>query len=170
MATGFIPLRDVGGATTPASWAQEAFGACWKFDDTTPEMARLGGVIPDNFDPATAPDLLVYYSMASATSGKLDMEAAAIIISADDPTDIDLAAADAVNAANETVPGTVGYPGLLTIPMTNFQNVNTGGADEDAAAGDLFVIEVERDADDGTDDTATGDAEVRAVVLRYTVA
>ncbi len=158
MATAEIPLRYAGGGSSPATWAANANGHPYlTFDDSTVEQARFAGVVPDNY--GSSPVLSIYYSMASATSGKVDFEASVIAVTPDDAADIDTDSFDAVNAANETVPGTAGYMSKLDITLSN---------DDGMAAGDLLFVKLERDADDGTDDTATGDAEVRAVVLSYT--
>lgn len=158
MATAEVPLRYAGGSTSPAAWAANAAGHSYlTFDADTVEQARYTGVLPDNY--ASGLVLTVYYSMASATSGKVDFEASVMAVSPDDAADVDTDSFDTVNAANETVPGTAGYMSKLDIPLTNADG---------AAAGDLLFVKLERDADDGTNDTATGDAEVRAVVLRYT--
>ncbi len=158
MATAEIPLRYAGGGTTPAGWAANANGHSYlTFDADTVEQARFMGVVPANY--GSDPVLTILYSMASATSGKVDFEVSVMAVSPDDEADVDTDSFDSANSANETVPGTAGYMSKLEIPLTN----NDG-----MAAGDLIVIKLERDADDATDDTATGDAEVRAVVLSYT--
>lgn len=100
----------------------------------------------------------IYYAMASATSGKVDFEICVEAITSGDAVDTDSASSfDTANAANETVPGTAGYMSKLTITLTNKDSV---------AAGDMVRLKLERDADDATDDTASGDARVYAVVLR----
>ena len=58
---------------------------------------------------------------------------------------------DTANTVNATVPATAGYVDVLTVTLANRDGV---------AAGDMLRIKLERDADDGTDDTATGDARV----------
>lgn len=97
----------------------------------------------------------VYYSMASATTGTVEFHAQIACISDGDSVDVDAKAFAAVGTATETVPGTAGFPSVLTI---------TPSADS-CAEGDLIILGVFRNAVDGTDDTATGDAEVRAVRL-----
>ena len=47
--------------------------------------------------------------------------------------------------------------------------MGTYTAMDNLAAGDLCLLCLKRDADDGTNDTATGDAHVVAVALRYGV-
>lgn len=97
----------------------------------------------------------ILYAAASATTGKFDFEISVEALTDGDAVDTDSASSfDAVNAGNETVPGTAGYMGVLTITLTNKDSV---------AAGDMFRIKLERDADDATDDTATGDARIYAV-------
>lgn len=99
----------------------------------------------------------VLYAMASATSGNVDFEASVEAITPADAVDTDSASSfDTANGANQTVPGTAGYLGKLSISLTNKDGV---------AAGDMFRIKLERDADDGTNDTATGDARVYAVTV-----
>jgi len=99
----------------------------------------------------------ILYAAATATSGKFDFEVSVEAITAADAVDTDTASSfDSVNAGNQTVPGTAGYLGVLTITLANKDSV---------AAGDMVRIKLERDADDGTDDTATGDARVYAVTI-----
>lgn len=99
----------------------------------------------------------IMYAAASATSGKVDFEASVEAITSGDTVDTDAASSfDAVNAANQTVPGTAGYMSVLTITLTNKDSV---------AAGDMVRLKLERDADDATDDTATGDINVYSVTL-----
>ena len=158
MATAEIPLRYAGGGAAPAGVAANTAGVpYWTFSDTVVQQMRFAGVVPDNYASGLVATL--YYSMASATSGKTDWEVSVMCVTPDDAADVDTDSFDTVNAANETVPGTAGYMSELDIPLTNADG---------AAAGDLIFVKLERDADDATDDTATGDAEVRAVVLSYT--
>jgi len=158
MATAEVPLRYAGGGSSPAGWAANAAGHPYMtFDADTVQQARFAGVLPDNY--ASGLVLTVYYSMASANSGKVDFEVSVMAVTPDDAADVDTDSFDSVNAANETVPGTAGHMSELDIPLSNADG---------AAAGDVICIKLERDADDGTNDTATGAAEMRAVVLRYT--
>jgi hypothetical protein len=95
--------------------------------------------------------------MASATSGKVDFEVSVEAVTTGDAFDLDGGTSfDSANASNDTVPGTAGYLKKLTVTLTSKDSV---------AAGDLFRIKLERDADDGTDDTAAGDARVVAVEI-----
>lgn len=129
------------------------------FDDTTVEHAVWQFRMPDDYGGNLVAK--IQYAMASATSGKVDFEVSVMAVSSGDAQDLDADSYDAANTANATVPGTAGYLGELTVTLTN---------DDDVAAGDYVRIKLERDADDATDDTATGDCEVRNVVLEYEVA
>lgn len=126
------------------------------YDASTVETAYWTAVAPQGLTGTM--NAIVYYMMASATSGKVDFEVAIEAVTPDDAVDLDAGTSfDSANAANETVPGTAGYMSSLAITLTNADSI---------AAGDYFRLRLERDADDGTDDTATGDAYVLAVEFR----
>jgi hypothetical protein len=100
----------------------------------------------------------IHYMMASATSGSVDFEISVEAVTAADALNLNSAESfDSVNANHQTVPGTAGYLGVLTITLTNKDSV---------AAGDYMRMKLERDADDGTNDTAAGDCRVLGVFLR----
>jgi hypothetical protein len=122
------------------------------FDDTTVQTASTKAVaMPGQYAGGTL-KASIGYMMASATSGKVDFELSVEAVTDGDPTDLDDGDSfDAVNASNATVPATAGYLAVLTVDLTNKDSV---------AAWDMFRIKLQRDADDGTDDTATGDARV----------
>lgn len=132
------------------------------FDDTTVEAARSPNMMmPAAYTGSGTLKADIFYAMASATSGKVDFEVSVEALTAADAVDTDSAESfDTANAANETVPGTAGYLGKLTVTLTNKDSV---------AAGDQVRLKLERDADDGTNDTASGDARVYLVVLREEV-
>ena len=58
---------------------------------------------------------------------------------------------DTLNSTNTTVPATAGHLDVITVTLTNKDGV---------VAGDMFRLKLERDADDATNDTASGDARV----------
>lgn len=98
----------------------------------------------------------ITYAMASATSGKVEFDVDVEAISDGDTTDTDTAESlDTANAsAGTTVPGTAGYIDQIAVTLTNKDSV---------ADGDMVRIRVYRDATDGTNDTATGDARIYAI-------
>ena len=110
-------------------------------------------VVPYN---ANGFDALVLYSMASATSGTVEFDVFIDCLTADDAADIDTESFGSANVFTETVPGTAGYMGGVTV---------RGLAEDSCAENDNMVIKVYRDATDGTNDTATGDAELRGIVI-----
>ena len=155
MATAEIPLQ-YSGAETVAGVAASAKGASYlTFDPDAVEEVRYRGVVPDNY--ASGPVLTVYYSMQAATSGTVGYNAYVMAVTPDDAADIDTDSFDSANAASETVPGTAGYMSELDITLTNADSM---------AAGDVAMIKLQRNVAD----TASGDAKLRGVVLRYTVA
>jgi hypothetical protein len=127
------------------------------FDDTTSENMDLTAVMPQAY-AAGGVTVYLYYSMASATSGDVDLDVAFERIG-DQVQDVDADGFAAVNSVDgTTVPGTAGLVDVVNIAFTN-------GADMDSVvAGDLFRIRVTRDIAD----TATGDLELHAVEIRET--
>lgn len=132
----------------------------WKLllDDSQTESCLWQFRLPDNY--ASSPILSLSYAMASATSGKIDLEVDIMAISDGDAQDIDSASFDSINEITDgtTVPATAGYIDQIDIPLTN---------NDSMVAGDLVIIRLHRDHDDA-DDTATGDVEVLASTLKYT--
>lgn len=92
-----------------------------------------------------------FYIMASATSNKVDFAVAIEAVTPGDALDLDATTSFASDntITAPTVPGTAGYLGSFTATCSNNDSV---------AAGDLVRISLRRDATDGTNDTATGDA------------
>ena len=127
------------------------------FDASTDESCFWTGIAPQGLTGTLV--AVVTYMMASATSGKVDFEGSIEAVSDGDGTDLD--AGDSFDTANTivapTVPGTAGYIDQITITLTNKDSI---------AAGDYFRLKLMRDADDGTNDTATGDCHVLSVELR----
>ncbi len=102
---------------------------------------------------------IISYFMASATSGKVDFEVSIEAITPGDATDLDAGTSfDTANAVTApTVPATAGYESTITCTLTNADSY---------AAGDMVRLRLVRDATDGTNDTAAGDAYVRGVELQ----
>ncbi len=128
------------------------------FDAGTVEaMYSKATKIPEAYTGTGTLKADIYYIAASATSGKFDFEISIEAITPLDATDLDAGSSfDSINSQNKTVPGTAGYLDSMTITLTNKDSL---------ASGDMFRIKLERDADDGTDDTAAGDARVLDVVI-----
>jgi len=125
------------------------------FDPTTDECATWQFIIPSNY--ASTPTLVVNYSMVSATALEVEFEGAIMCVTPDDAADIGTASFSNVAVASETVPGTAGYMGSVTITLT----------DDSCAAGDVAFVVLSTDANDATLDDATSDREVVAVSFDY---
>ena len=128
------------------------------YDASTSETAAWTLVVPQGWTGTGT--LVINYCMASATTGGVAFDVALEAVTPGDSTDLDAATSYAtVNAANDgTVPGTAGYPDVVTVTLTN---------DDSLAAGDLLRISIARDIADGAD-TATGDCLLIAAELRDT--
>ena len=125
------------------------------FDASTDETCYFTAVAPQGLSGALT--LLVYYAMASATSGDVYFQGSLEAITPGDSVDTDSATSfDTANSGHGTVPGTAGYVQAISITLTNADSI---------AAGDLFRLALNRDADHASD-TASGDCYVLAVELR----
>ena len=115
---------------------------------------QWSGVAPQGWTGAVT--ALVYYIMASATSGDVDVDVSLEAVTDADETDLD--AGDSFDTANSTdnttVPATAGYLDVVSVTLTNADSI---------AAADYFRLKLTRDA---ASDTAAGDMYVLAVELR----
>lgn len=127
------------------------------FDASTAETCYWTIIAPQGL--SGTPTLIVSYMMASATSGKVDFIVAVEAITSGDSTDLDATSSfgtgNAITAP--TVPATAGFMSQFTCTLTNNDNM---------AVADYVRISLQRDATDGTNDTATGDCYVLAAELR----
>jgi hypothetical protein len=126
------------------------------FDAAASEAAYWTDIAPQGLTGTLT--LLVYYVMASATSGNVILRAQVEAVTDGDATDLDSTTSfDTANSSAATaVPGTAGYIDVISITLTNKDSI---------AAGDLYRISLDRDAANGSD-TASGDLLVLAVELR----
>lgn len=130
------------------------------FDADTDETCYWTAVVPQGWTGTIT--AYIYYIMASATSGKVDFEVAVEAVTDGDSTDLDAGTSfDTANTITApTVPGTAGYIDVITCTLTN---------NDSSAAGDYIRFSLMRDADDGTNDTASGDCYVLAMEIRDNV-
>jgi len=171
MATGTIIL-PINGATpnasNPPGLRFEDNRPEWLFDDSTPETVFWTFRMPQ--DCAAEPGLTakIQYKMASDDDSdhKVEFEVSVFAISDGDSADVDTEDWDDANSGSANIPGQsgggggqAGYLDEISITLSN---------DDSVAAGDFVMIALQRDADDGTNDTATGDCEVVNVSLEYT--
>jgi len=157
-ATGTI-LLPVQAAKLPASNPARIDGGQnrWYllFDAATSQSGQWQFRLPANYSSGLTAK--IQYAMASATSGNVIFRVSVMAVSDGDAADVETDSfATANTSATTTVPGTAGYMDEISVSLTN---------DDGAAAGDLIIIKLDRDA---ATDSATGDAEVFNVVLEFT--
>lgn len=160
MTTGTIILPVPGqfDATNPPGLSYFNSKPRALFDDTTSQTMHWTFRMPQDF--ASGLIAKMQFSMAGAnTSDKIEFEASLMAVSDGDAVAIDTDSYDTVNNGVVTVPDTAGHLDEVSITMTN---------DDSVAAGDWCAFKLSRDADDGTNDTATGDLELVAMSLEYT--
>lgn len=127
------------------------------YDSATVEGAISGWRrVPASYTGAGTLKAKLSYAMASATSGSVDWDVYVECVTPGDALDTSTDSFDSANGGSDTVPGTAKYPDEVTITLTNKDSM---------AAGDWVRIKVERDADDGTNDTASGDAYLLGVTI-----
>jgi hypothetical protein len=123
------------------------------FDAATDESAIFSGVIPEAADLTSGLKIIIAWMATSATSGTvrwgIQLERGT--------TDLDSDSFDTATEANSTANGTSGIPTYTEITTTNLDGLT---------AGDTFRIKIFRNADDATNDTMSGDAELIAVEVR----
>ncbi len=172
MATGSLILQP-GSAVLPDGSASNAAPAMARtkssatapgvyflkllFDATTEEWCCWQFRMPADY--ASGLTAKVQYAMASATSGGVAWDVRVSATSDGDSVDVDAQDFASANVGTATVPGTAGYLDEVSVTLTNADSV---------AAGDFVVIRVARAVADAAD-TATGDAELLAVALEYTI-
>lgn len=158
MSSILLPIPPTGyDSTAPAGLDYENDAPKVLFDDTTPEGIYWQFRMPSDYSSALA--LKLVYTMASATTGTIEFEVS-VWAASDNESAVTLSY-DTVNNGSEAVPGTAGLTSDLSITLTNADSV---------AAGDLVRVKLFRDANDATNDTATGDLELWAASLEYTAA
>ncbi|HXF44872.1 MAG TPA: hypothetical protein VNK91_02020 [Burkholderiaceae bacterium] len=124
-------------------------------DATTSEEFVVDGVAPQGLTGALT--LVVYYWMASATTGGVAVGAAVQAVTPGDALNRNTTASyDTENIGTDTVPGTAGNEDSVSITLTTADGM---------AAGDDFKIKVRR-AVENASDTATGDLYISRVELR----
>lgn len=127
------------------------------YDAATKETAYWTFQVPQGF--TGTPSAVLTLAMASATSGNTIWDVAIEAITSGDATDTDATTSfDADNVSSSVAaPATAGYITQTTITLTN---------NDSMAVSDYIRVSVARDAANGSD-TATGDAYLLSVELRY---
>jgi hypothetical protein len=124
------------------------------FDAATDESAVFVGIIPEAASLGSGLKVFIHWMASTATSGNcrwgVQFEKSGTNVGVADSFDT---AAEAHSAAN----GTSGIETVTEITITTIDSL---------AAGNRFRLKVFRNADDATNDTMTGDAELIAVEVR----
>lgn len=126
------------------------------FDTTTQETAIFSGVVPNSYDNSSGFTVDVFAALTSATSGTLGWDVAFESLATQDMDSDGFATAKTITAT--AVPGTSGQLLKLSVALSHSEI-------DGLTAGTAFRLRVRRDV---ANDTATGDAELRMVVVRQT--
>lgn len=157
--TGAFVVRTPTSGDASTQGAQiDAGDGNWRllFDATTDEAAVWQFRLPDYW--AAHSELNVFYTMTSATTLEVEFEADVMCVSDGDAADVGTASFAGVAVGSATVPGTAGYPDEISLTLT----------DDSCAAGDMMWVYLSTDANDATNDDATGDREVIGVEYEFT--
>jgi hypothetical protein len=123
------------------------------FDAATDESAVFVGVIPEGASLGSGLKVFLHWMASTATSGNcrwgVQFEKSG--------TDLDTDSFDTATEAHSAANGTSGIETVTEITATAIDSL---------AAGNRFRLKVFRNADDATNDTMTGDAELVAVEVR----
>jgi hypothetical protein len=123
------------------------------FDAATDESAVFVGIIPEGASLGSGLKIFLHWMASTATSGNcrwgVQFEKSG--------TDLDTDSFDTATEAHSAANGTSGIETVTEITATAIDSL---------AAGNRFRLKVFRNADDATNDTMTGDAELIAVEVR----
>lgn len=161
--TGAYVTHTPAGCSTTASAASATIdggSGPWKLllDATTDEAAVWQFTMPSNY--SSAPTLDIHFAMASGEANEVEFEASIMCYTpTTDTANVDTASfANCAVGTSTTVSATAGEVYSQSITLT----------DDSCAAGDIVWIWVSTDADDATNDDATGDREVINLEFGYT--
>jgi hypothetical protein len=123
------------------------------FDPATDEAAIFSGVIPDYADLSSGLKIRLAWMATTATSGNVRWGVQFERCN----TDLDADSFDTATLVTSAADATSGIPTIAEITATAIDSL---------AVGDTFRIKIYRDADDATNDTMSGDAELIAVEVQ----
>lgn len=156
------PLHNEPPAASYATLDTRNSRPCLDFDADADEEAVFAGIMPQSYADTTGVTIHIWWgSTTDQTTGDVDWEFAfERVIS--ETTDLDADSFATAQALDADAPGTESF-------ITHDTKAITKGANMDSVvAGDMFRLKVRRDADDGTNDDMTGDAELYAIEIRET--
>lgn len=149
----FTPRENQPPATAFATLDTRNSIAVLDYDAATDEAAIFSGVIPDYANLSSGLKIRLAWMATTATSGNVrwgvQLERCT--------TDLDADSFDTATLVTSAANGTSGIVTIAEITVTSIDSL---------AVGDTFRIKIYRDADDATEDTMTGDAELIAVEVQ----
>ena len=149
----FTPRENQPPATAFATLDTRNSIAVLDFDAASDESAIFSGVIPDYADLSSGLKIRLAWMATSATSGNVRWGVQFERCN----TDLDADSFDTATLVTSAADGTSGIPTIAALTATAIDSL---------AVGDTFRIKIYRDADDATNDTMTGDAELIAVEVQ----
>lgn len=149
----FTPTDNQPPATSFATLDTRNSIAVLDFDAATDESAVFVGIIPEGASLGSGLKVRLHWMASSATSGNCRWA----VQFEKSGTDLDSDSFDTATEAHSAANGTSGIETVTEITATAIDSL---------AAGDRFRLKVFRNADDATNDTMTGDAELIAVEVR----
>jgi hypothetical protein len=129
------------------------------FDAATDEMADFQFVMPRTYSTSHTISVKLNFSMDLATGGNVVWAVQFLAISPNDTTSTESTTFAIARTDVEAVPVVAGRLDQAEITFTSAQANNV-------SAGDLVVMRVYRDADNGSD-TAPGDARLAGIILEW---
>jgi hypothetical protein len=149
----FTPRENQPPATAFATLDTRNAIAVLDFDAATDEAAIFSGVIPDYANLSSGLKIRLAWMATTATSGNVRWGVQLMRCN----TDLDADSFDTATLVTSAADATSGIPTIAEITATAIDSL---------AVGDTFRIKIYRDADDATNDTMTGDAELIAVEVQ----
>lgn len=141
--------------TVPAILDLSGLFDYWTFNGTTDNSAKWVFVMPADYVADAEPVVDIYW-MSDGTTGNVEWEVT--ITAVTDGEALETATAGNITTTTTAVPGTAGLLDVVAHTIAD--------ADDDAlAAGDMVVIEINRDA---SADTNNDDAHLTGVTFTYT--
>ena len=149
----FTPRENQPPATAFATLDTRNSIAVLDFDAATDEAAIFSGVIPDYANLASGLKIRLAWMATAATSGNVRWGVQLMRCN----TDLDADSFDTATLVTSAANGTSGIVTVAEITTTALDGL---------AVGETFRIRIYRDADDATNDTMSGDAELIAVEVQ----
>jgi len=162
MATGDALLEFHPTANEPPASNYAALGfrnaqAHLAFDADTNESAVFAGILPNHY-AAGGINVVLVWRATSATTGNVRWQVA-VERQNDEGLDTDSDSFATAIEATAAAPGTAGMVQYTTVALSNSEI-------DGLVVNERFRLKVTREANDGTNDTMTGDAELVHVYIR----